>query len=247
MATINSPNLRGVVVHKWQDGYTSSVFDDTLHLRIPAAKAPEGDYPLDFNTLALLIAKQRAVRERARQRRLHAAKIAAFTCKRAVKVLQRHARPWINGRLVECPICYDELPWRETKRMCKSKAPAAHRLCGGCARQYVDISLGEGKLYVRCPGVGCQSIFSTPEIKTLASPEALARYEDNLLVSHAQRLADETDPEFLAFCSTHARRCPKCQVVIFRYAGCDHMACRCGHNFSWSAPEAQIALSETPA
>lgn len=26
----------------------------------------------------------------------------------------------------------------------------------------------------------------------------------------------------------------KCRVIIYRYAGCDHMSCRCGRSFNWS-------------
>ena len=59
---------------------------------------------------------------------------------------------------------------------------------------------------------------------------------------HTQRLVDETDDAFLAFCLESARRCPACQVLIYRHAGCNHMRCRCGQTFDWNAPEVRIAL-----
>merc|ERR1719453_408649 len=58
--------------------------------------------------------------------------------------------------------------------------------------------------------------------------------------THAQRLDAESDPGFLAFCKQHARMCPACGVLIWRYAGCDHMSCRCGHNFNWTDADAQV-------
>ncbi|CAE7370501.1 unnamed protein product [Symbiodinium natans] len=30
------------------------------------------------------------------------------------------------------------------------------------------------------------------------------------------------------------KRCPKCREYIEKNGGCDHMTCRCGHQFSWS-------------
>ena len=96
---------------------------------------------------------------------------------------------------------------------------------------------------MRCPGVACSDIFSQKQVKELASPDAFQTYEGNMAANHIQRLADESDPDFLAFCSEHARRCPACQVVIYRYTGCNHVACRCGKAFNWDSPEARIALA----
>lgn len=31
------------------------------------------------------------------------------------------------------------------------------------------------------------------------------------------------------------KRCPSCQVLIQKNGGCDHMSCRCGHQFWWSS------------
>ena len=126
-----------------------------------------------------------------------------------------------------CPICFDELPWLESTRLCtSSRAAGGHRLCAPCATRYVDLAIGEGKLYVRCSGIGCGELLSPESLRKLASPGALATYEVNLIGVHTQRLADESDPTFLAFASEHARRCPACHVLIWRSAGCDHMACR---------------------
>ena len=43
------------------------------------------------------------------------------------------------------------------------------------------------------------------------------------------------DRDFAAWARENARACPTCRVLIYRYAGCDHMRCtRCHTDFSWS-------------
>lgn len=39
------------------------------------------------------------------------------------------------------------------------------------------------------------------------------------------------DPEH----ETGTKRCPKCQVLIFKTGGCDHMTCLCRHEFWWTS------------
>jgi ariadne-1 len=31
------------------------------------------------------------------------------------------------------------------------------------------------------------------------------------------------------------KKCPKCTEYIEKNGGCDHMTCRCGHEFWWSS------------
>eukprot|EP00932_Pfiesteria_piscicida_P011540 SRR837773.22719.p2 GENE.SRR837773.22719~~SRR837773.22719.p2 ORF type:complete len:296 (+),score=29.81 SRR837773.22719:61-888(+) len=35
----------------------------------------------------------------------------------------------------------------------------------------------------------------------------------------------------------HLKYCPRCRASIEKNGGCDHMRCRCGHNFNWSEAE----------
>ena len=199
--------------------------------------------PLNIRTFTLLVQKQRDVKTRLRERRAHKAAVWQRTRVRAAKTLQRVVRSLLAKCMYECPVCLDDLPWLETTRLCKSsRTGGGHRLCAPCATRYVDLAIGEGKLYVRCSGIGCAELVSKAALKELASPGALETYDANLVGVHTQRLADENDPTFLAFASEHTRRCPACQVLIWRSAGCDQMGCRCGHNFNWSSPEARVHL-----
>ena len=198
--------------------------------------------PLTIRTFTLLVQKQRDVKTRHREWLAHKAAVWQRTRVRAAKTLQRVARSWLAKCMYECPICLDDLPWLETARLCKSSRGGGHRLCAPCATRYVDLAIGEGKLYVRCSGIGCGELVSKASLQKLASPSALETYDANLVGVHTQRLADESDPTFLTFASEHTRRCPACQVLIWRSAGCDQMACRCGHGFNWSSPEARVNL-----
>ena len=199
--------------------------------------------PLNIRTFTLLVQKQRDVKTRLRERLTHKAAVWQRTRVRAAKTLQRVVRSLLAKRMYECPICLDDLPWLETTRLCKSsRTGGGHRLCAPCATRYVDLAIGEGKLYVRCSGIGCGELVSKASLQKLGSPSALETYDANLVGVHTQRLADESDPTFLTFASEHTRRCPACQVLIWRSAGCDQMACRCGHGFNWSSPEARVNL-----
>ena len=56
-------------------------------------------------------------------------------------------------------------------------------------------------------------------------------------------------PRFAAWAATEARACPNCRVLIFRYAGCDHMQCRCGAHFNWQTADgvgARRSLARRP-
>ena len=33
---------------------------------------------------------------------------------------------------------------------------------------------------------------------------------------------------------SNTKRCPRCRVMIVKDGGCNHITCRCGHNFCWS-------------
>merc|ERR1711939_640921 len=45
---------------------------------------------------------------------------------------------------------------------------------------------------------------------------------------------DQASSEFLAWCMQNTRVCPTCSVIVYRYAGCNHMSCRCGASFDWN-------------
>lgn len=246
-ATLDLPGsgLAGLTVCTWSQ--------NSLQLKVPLGAQESvdsqlarvsgdffGGYPLTVRTFDIIVRKQREVKKSMREWLLRKQAVWRKTRVRAAKLVQQATRTWLARHRLECPVCLDDLPWFDTKKMCQK---GRHRLCGTCATRYLDLALGEGKLYVRCPGIGCAEVFPKDALKKLASAPALAAYEANLAGVHTQRLADESDRDFLRFASEHARRCPACQVLIWRYEGCDHMQCRCGTSFNWSSPEARLQLA----
>lgn len=164
--------------------------------------------------------------------------VAKATARRNAAIrLQAAARGRIARHPAQCLICLDCFPFAA---MISTVASArCHRVCRRCAQSYVNSSIEEGKLFIRCPGESCRHLMSPEQF---ASDSARATYRANMRASHQQRLDGESDTAFLQFAKEHTRMCPACGVVIWRYAGCDHMSCRCGHNFDWGAEEARVQL-----
>ena len=233
--------LQGLQVCSWSHSSLQLKVGFGVHDSVTSHLSSGHGYTLNIATLLLLVQKQRRVKMRHREQLARQRIIWEGARVRAAKTLQRATRSWLVTVVYECPVCLDDLPLMDTKNMCKS-AQGGHRLCAPCATRYVDMAIGEGKLYVRCSGIACAELVSKESLMKLASQGALDTYEANLVGVHTQRLADESDPAFLTFASEHTRRCPACQVLIWRSEGCNLMRCRCGHVFNWSSPEACVHL-----
>ena len=104
------------------------------------------------------------------------------------------------------------------------------------------------RLHVKCLGVGCTNLISDELVEKLASPAALAKREANRRDANKRRLeglampgeADADPLAFHNFCVANTRKCPRCAVIIFRDAGCNHMSCKCG------ARDTYVAIYMTP-
>lgn len=185
----------------------------------------------NLEALMAVVTLQQRVRARSRAREQAKAKIRSG----AVCRIQSLTRGNIARKPSRCFICMDEMPFAAMT----STVPAAkcHRTCRSCASQWADNAIDEGKLYIRCPGERCTHLMDP---STFATRPALAKYTANLRATHGNRLEGEGDAAFLDFCREHTRMCPACGVLIWRYAGCDHMSCRCGHKFDWKDDEARV-------
>ena len=186
----------------------------------------------DLRGLMAIIWTQRTLRENWRAREQARAEQRRI----CVIKLQSMIRGQFCRRATQCFICTDDMPFAF---MAPTSDRKCHRTCRGCLGRYVNNAIDEGKLYIRCPGEGCSHLMDPSQY---ASKEALAKYRQNMQASHKDRLSNEADVAFLEFCREHARQCPACGVLIWRYAGCDHMHCRCGHHFDWTATDAHIAV-----
>lgn len=121
-----------------------------------------------------------------------------------------------------------------------------------CSQQYVDMCLEDGRLHIQCPGAGCKHLINTQTVERLASSKALATQAKNLRDANERRLKADVDlngggdPAFVAFCSAHARKCPRCAVIVFRDGGCNHISCKCGAHFDWEKTPGALKLTRIP-
>ena len=68
---------------------------------------------------------------------------------------------------------------------------------------------------------------------TLRTCEKFESHLETLNKSAADGTADENTLAFMNWARGNVRVCPSCRVIIYRFAGCDHMRCRCGYSFNW--------------
>ena len=198
---------------------------------VDAASSRSVTGELTYTDLVLLINAQHRWRGTLKRRREEHAKIR----RRGAIAIQAAMRGRLTRKLTTCFVCMDEVAFAAKV----STVPEAkcHRACFSCVRQYVDTAISDGRLFIRCPGEGCIHLM---DVSGYCSPAALTIYRANVRSSHVQRLDGETDAAFVAFCREHARACPACGVIIWRYAGCDHIHCRCGHHFQWGDVRARV-------
>ena len=85
-------------------------------------------------------------------------------------------------------------------------------------------------------------------IRRVCGEITLAAYEKNLAANHAQYAeqlqadaAAGKDIELVSWLHDNTRNCPRCSVIIYRFAGCDSMSCKCGMSFNWQqAPKLDL-------
>jgi hypothetical protein len=166
--------------------------------------------------------------------------------KRAASTLQRMARGRFARTKLTCIICLsDDVPRMHAVHVARACRNTEHKVCPPCARQYLSHELGQGRLFIRCPGGGCRQLAASSDVERLLPSTQLTAYRDKMADEHASRLEDVFgDPDLLSFTRQHCRVCPACGVLIYRYQGCDHVLCRCGLAFNWQDSVAQIARAE---
>ncbi len=94
-----------------------------------------------------------------------------------------------------------------------------------------------------CPTPDCPNVFENDQniARPHNCPGCHQYYCANCLVQHvpgarcrdAVRDAVNTDPANAAWIRDNARECPNCGVAVQRTEGCNHMTCRCRHEFCY--------------
>jgi len=193
--------------------------------------------------LRRVIAMQRRIRTRMRAAEQRRRQGRAERQRSSAVRIQAYARGSFARTTRQCSVCADDMPAPSLVAVAADCRDASHRICAPCARRYIDQSVADGKLFIKCPGIKCRHLAQPGTIEGHGSAAMRTMYREALAASHGQRLAAEEDGDFLGFARKHTRICPACSVLIYRYEGCNHMTCRCGFEFQWDAKEAQVAAA----
>ena len=121
----------------------------------------------------------------------------------------------------------------------------ACKFCPGCVKMTIRTAVDAGRWNIQCASHKCKAKLADADIVRCAGKEVLKQHRDNLTQGHSKWLSrvktgDGIEPEFRTFLQENVRSCPTCKVLIYRYAGCDHMSCRCGAHFNWQQKEARL-------
>eukprot|EP00483_Globobulimina_turgida_P008374 UN08391 len=77
---------------------------------------------------------------------------------------------------------------------------------------------------IDCPDCHCIWCFACRKVAHLPCTCELA---DKWMLLHS------TDSENITWVKAYTKECPKCKDHIEKNQGCNHMTCRCGHQFCW--------------
>lgn len=155
-----------------------------------------------------------------------------------------------NCDLFICPICYDPLiritadRFLDSSKMWFAKMrktehwtnmPCDHAVCKDCMKGWVETTINDHKVDVKCPAPACSYNLWDYDIQNLVSTEVFERYQEHKHASYLSHLKDviKEDALLKTWLCKHARPCPDCHVIVSRYEGCDIMQCVCGTKFMY--------------
>jgi hypothetical protein len=151
---------------------------------------------------------------------------------------------------IRCPQhregCHYVMGERDIRAVLDEKDPLFATLMAS----YLDASLAKGAVAIpnmrHCPTPNCKYIywvdpaaerlpFVCPDCNHDYCPFCLQAFHDPAQRCAAPTLASGSDheAEFSAWLRENTRECPQCHTHIQKNNGCNHMTCRCGHQFCW--------------
>lgn len=148
----------------------------------------------------------------------------------------------IRSSMSECAICLG------TDDECSITAslPCGHEFCKPCLHRHVVAELLKRR-NAWCPT--CRQPIEDEEVEQLC-PEALGEVHDRAGSGDAEIAASppatwiERKMQAYHFRRAaqraHLKYCPQCRFAIEKNDGCNHMTCRCGHEFDWAAAETVV-------
>mmetsp|Transcript_27656 Transcript_27656/g.81285 ORF Transcript_27656/g.81285 Transcript_27656/m.81285 type:complete len:342 (+) Transcript_27656:43-1068(+) len=130
----------------------------------------------------------------------------------------------------ECGVCFDCRPLLR-KGM---DAACMHKFCKGCWQRHVTLKIHEGVYTITCMDPGCTSELRDSDVKRLV-PQEYKRFVKNKFADFEKRVRDifVLDDDFAKWARANTQCCPRCHIIVERTEGCNHVRCRCGHEFCY--------------
>ncbi|CAF2130412.1 unnamed protein product [Brassica napus] len=134
-----------------------------------------------------------------------------------------------NKQGENCSICCED---RRAEIMLTLKC--THKFCSHCMKTYVQGRVESSEVPIRCPQVQCNNHLSASECKSFLPISSFRSFEEeNMHCEEFQILpVDDITLHRLARYKRW-RRCQQCRVMVELAQGCNHMTCRCGHEFCY--------------
>jgi hypothetical protein len=158
--------------------------------------------------------------------------------KQAVQFLLDHC----PDKCARCGVCdedfLDSSPIRVSHQTRGSehfkKAKCTHAYCADCLKQWINTNIDQNMAHVLCPHPECAVSMYEDDVKRIAGDDAHKKFCALRHANHSERLLElMKDKKLFGEVSKDAKPCPKCNVVINKFAGCDSMLCSCGNTFNW--------------
>lgn len=166
---------------------------------------------------------------------------------RAAGRIIRCARKWLAVP-VTCGICCDDV-YRVERRVLVSgsnKCASHERYCKACNLRYVKGAVEEGVVKIRCSHPGCAAEMTDEDVAVYVPGSSLSKRralevacrKRHIVTMHCEAeqsraSADIREVVKMVNSNKDFRVCPNCYAVIYRYEGCDDMACACKRRFNF--------------
>uniref|UniRef100_M4D7S6 RING-type domain-containing protein n=1 Tax=Brassica campestris TaxID=3711 RepID=M4D7S6_BRACM len=128
-----------------------------------------------------------------------------------------------------CSICCED---RRAEMMLTLKC--THKSCSYCMKTYVQGRVESSEVPIRCPQVQCNNHLSASECKLFLPVASFRSFEEAKMRCEEFQILPVDDITLHRLARYKRwRRCQQCRVMVELAQGCNHMTCRCGHEFCY--------------
>ncbi|KAI1872562.1 hypothetical protein JX265_005442 [Neoarthrinium moseri] len=158
---------------------------------------------------------------------------------------------WLVPLTESCSVCGDEKRISEMPRQITQACDHAPNTCNDCVGQWITSSM-ETVAWDRLKCPECPQTLLFDDVKTFANPQVFDRYDAlatkaslsgirdfrwclNPRRTHKLRKNEKASEKKV---KEITKACPQCHKDVYKYSGCDHITCVCGHEWCYICLEA---------